>query len=139
MAKSKDLKQKLKAADRRRRQRLESAANQNRQVAFASPSKPKVDVVGMITIAILQHAEDATSGLQDVVASVALRSCLTGKSPSGEQSSLLWQSINAVAEQPGVSVYAFRKAVSQLLEVQKKHQDHENPSAFVAYLQLIAE
>ncbi|QDT09682.1 hypothetical protein [Planctomycetes bacterium K23_9] len=139
MAKSKGLKQKLKAADRRRRQRLaeSSAGKSPSDVGTQTPAAARVDVVDLVTAEILRLADITRDAGQDVVVLAALRGCLVGKTPSGHASEKLFQVITQVADRVEVSTHAFRAAVKQLIETQKKHQDPNDPGAFVEYLRFM--
>lgn len=106
--------------------------------SLAQPSV-KVDVVDAITARILQQAASVSGDCSDIAVVAALRGCLTGKAPSGDQSALLWRAVEELSAQPGVTTHAFRKAVNQLLSEQKKHRDTNDPSAFVAYLEFMAQ
>ena len=98
----------------------------------------KFDVIDAITQAILQHASQSKKKTHDAVVVAALRACLTLKEPSGEQSKSLWQSISAISSHPEVSANAFRKSVTKLLELQKTHQQLDDPGGFIDYLQFMA-
>jgi uncharacterized ParB-like nuclease family protein len=134
MAKTKDLKRRLKAADRRRRGRSNASSVQP-QVATAAVAK--FDVVDAITNAILKHATRSKAPVHDAAVVAALRGCMTHKCPSGNDSKELWQDISAISEHPDVSVSAFRKGVADLLQLQKTHQQLDDPGSFLGYLQFM--
>ncbi len=136
MAKRNSLKSKLKASDRRRRRRPTPVP----QAQLAHPSPPPVDVTGLVVDAIVGD-EKKTSQLQDAVVVAALRGCVNGNRPSGDEASILFSSLQQIAERTDVEMRDFRTAIKQLLDQSTQHRSlgpqQEAPNPFVNYLAML--
>ena len=131
MAKSKDLKSRLKASDRRRRRRPEQPAPRP-----STPPPASVDVTGLLVEAILIDrtvANDST-----VVA--ALRGCKVGSVPQHQDARRLYARFQEISEREDVPQRGFVAAIDQLMNLASRHvrgsDQVDNP--FVSYLALLA-
>ena len=148
MVKRKDLKQKLKAASRRRKQRVAVAANSgatgNRlaqsessgSVAGSPSSNASVDVMGLIIQAIVHHTNQAQDK-SDAMIVAALRSNLKGAQPTGESAKRLNSVLVEISKRDDVKVSAFRKAIDGLLNSAAEHHEAKQANAFGKYLRMI--
>ena len=146
MSKSKKLKQKLKASDRRRRRRAETSetSTARSEPSVKAPTQPSADVVGLVVDAILKHANKSPDPAIDLVVSAALRSSQKGTIPSGEQSSQLALAFIGIRDREEVSEWAFKSALKQLSQMQSEQQESQTADSkkpgdhFVQYLKLLA-
>lgn len=142
MARAKDLKQKLKAADRRRKRRP-AAANQGRSAvgSTSSASQPggslPVDVVGLVAQAILDVA-DRDSSITDATVVTALRCSVRLSEPSRGDAKTVLRALDVVAAQDFVPRRKFSKAAEQLIQMAVSHKASEaEPSPFLRYLSVL--
>lgn len=142
------LKQKLRAAERRRQRRQgESPPSANSSPsAHASATEvkkaldsPSPDVMGMVVQTILQHSSEEAADPRDAVVVAAMRSCLRATTPNGQDAKSLAEKLNAISTRPGVSMRAFRDALQQLLAVASANHDPRRADAFLGYLAVLAE
>ena len=139
MANRQDLKRKLRASDRRRRRRSVDTSDNVTATTNVQSASTNVDVCGLIVGTILDFADSCPGGTRDVVIIAALRGCLNSSTPSGEQSNLLYQRLDAIAGQGGVDMRSFRVGLSEVIDLAHRHQDSKNTQAFVRYLAVLAE
>lgn len=137
MAKREAIRQKLKAADRRR-QRRHSVASTPAASANESGSAP-IDVAGLVVAAILDHSHALGSAARDVIVVAALNSLLRGTTPSGDQSKLLATELEQVAQRNDVPTRAFRDTLQQILAMATSHRDPRSGDAFLRYLAMLSE
>lgn len=129
-----DLKRKLKAADRRRRRRPAKPA------VSAPAERPSAgaDATELITSAILSYVDDSSATVQDPAVVAALRSTLHGLVASGDQSGALCERFKQIAHRDDVDQRSYRVALKQLMDSAKEHQDPKDRQAFIRYLSLLS-
>ena len=137
MPKREALKQKLKAADRRRQRR--QVDFEPSPAAAISKGAARVDVAELIVRTILTHVSAGDGDARDVMVIAALNSSLRATTPSGDEAKRLAVKLNQIPSQPGVSMRAFREALQDLLSTASKHQDSRSGDAFLQYLSVLAE
>ncbi len=137
MVKREAVKQRLKAADRRRQRR--NIDSRPVSEAVTRTDKPRVDVVGLIANAILRHAESLGSEARDVIVIAALNSTLRASTPSGDDAKRLAEQFSAISSQSDVSMKAFREALQQLLSTANQHHDPRQADAFLRYLSILSD
>lgn len=129
MAKRKDLRSKLKAADRRRKRRPEATA------APVAPS-PTIDVTGLLIERIL---DDSETPRQDAVVLSALRAVLNQIPPNRPEPLELYQQILELQQREDVPARALRSAIEQLIAM-ANDQRQAGPGVanpFISYLSLM--
>ena len=132
MAKRKNLKQRLKASDRRRKRRGDSAGpNTTGESTVAATSS--VDVMGLLVQSVL-----SCKPARDSAVIAAIRACLRESTPNAEDAVTIANKLYDVREHEDVELSRFRSSLKQLSELASEHQDADNPLAFVAYLRLFA-
>ncbi|TWU49692.1 hypothetical protein [Rubripirellula reticaptiva] len=140
MAKNDNLKQKLKAADRRRSRRTASQADSSgAAIAFCdddSASTNSVDVTGLCVAEILKM--NGKQSFRDSEVITAMRSCLNAGTPSSSEAQLLSQRLNAIGKRDDVSEKRFRDALQSLVKSGLDHRNEDNDSAFVQFLAVLA-
>ena len=137
MAKRAAIRQKLKAADRRRQRRQAVAPASSASVN--QTGSPQVDVTGLVVTAILDHAHALGSSARDVIVVAALNSLLRGTTPSGDQSKLLATQLQQVAQQNEIPTRAFRETLQQILAMATSHRDPRSGDALLRYLAMLSE
>jgi hypothetical protein len=144
MAKRDTLREKLKAADRRRQRRSAESPAARGPELIASPSgspisAPRVDVVGLIVREILDHAESLGQEARDAIVIAALKASLNATTPSGPDARQLLQQLERIPSQSGVSLREFREAIQQLLSQATATPDSRRSNdAFLRYLVVVA-
>ena len=101
MPKRDAMKQRLRAADRRRKRRGDpSAASTASATATVSPPSdgPDAKAVDLIVSVLLDHAEELGGNSRDVIALAALRGTLRGSVPSGRDSMVLAERLNQLPQ-----------------------------------------
>ncbi|TWU59010.1 hypothetical protein Poly51_17950 [Rubripirellula tenax] len=140
MSKNDDLKRRLKAADRRRARRpLASASTANSAVAYGdedSSSTNRVDVTGLCIVEILKLDDKRTFRDSEVL--TAMRSCLTGGTPSSAEAQLLSQRFEAISQREDVSEREYRDALQGLVRNALNHRNQDDDSAFIQFLSVLA-
>jgi hypothetical protein len=136
MSKRESLKQRLKAADRRRQRRQGSTQP---AVETQHASSANVDVTGMVVEEILHFVESLDRGARDAMAVSAIHSALRSTTAQVEDARRLAERLNQIPERPGVSVRAYRDSLQELLGVAKSHQDPRSSDGFLRYLALMAQ
>ncbi len=137
MPKREALKQKLKAADRRRQRR--QVDTQPRPVVASPASTSRVDVAELIVRAILEHVAANRSDARDAMLIAAIKSSLRATVPSGDDAKRLAEKLNEIPAMPGVSIRAFREALQQLLSTANANHDPRSGDAFLRYLSVLSE
>ena len=140
MAKRQDLKRKLKSADRRRRRRAAQVGTPAGAPGISPPAQhasDSVDVSGLIVNTILRFHQEAGGKTHDAAVVAAVRGCLNASAPRGEQSARLHQHLEELSQQGDVETRSFRRALSDLMEMAKRHEDTQDPRAFLRYLALL--
>ena len=139
MAKSKNLKRSLKAADKRRRRRS-AAAVANPTLAPSRSTDERqgdsVDPVGLIVAEIVQHSSSVSDDNSDAMIVAALRACLKGSVPKGDRSRVLAERLRKTSAQ--ITERQFRDTLSNLLRTASEMQDAGQPCAFRDYMHVIA-
>ena len=126
------LKQKLKAADRRRKRRSPGTAEKD----FPTQRR-SIDVSGLIVSAILEHVHTSRSEVRDATVISAMRNCLKG-GPLGQPSLLMVERLERIGERTDVDPIAFRDALQQMLKLAYQFRDSKDSTAFVQYLGIVA-
>ena len=126
---NRDLKRRLRAADRRRQRRQVSGGDE------VMSSRRSVDVSGLIAAAILEYADSSGSEIRDATVVAAIRGCLTG---AGTGKQPLTERLAGIAQRTDVDRRAFRNAMQQLLDLARQYQDPKNSSAFIRYISILA-
>jgi hypothetical protein len=128
---SKDLKKKLKAADRRRQSRSAPVA--------PAPSKPtQVDAVGVVSDTIVSFASEHAETTDAIILSV-IRNILNGRDSSSELTAALKRSLDTAATTAGIATRAYRDALTKLQDLGKSHHTPDDRAAFVRYLSVLSE
>ena len=127
-----DLKKKLKAADRRRKRRS-AAPGENALPA----QRRRVDVSGLIALAILEHADSSKSEVRDAAVISTLRQCLKGGMMGNKTSQALYERLEQISLQTGVDRRDFRGALQQMLMLAQQCRDTKNSSAFIQYIGIL--
>ncbi|MFK8113008.1 MAG: hypothetical protein AB8B91_12440 [Rubripirellula sp.] len=130
----KNLKQKLKAADRRRRKR-DASVPASTPSPTAATSQP--DVASLVSRAILGFV-DGHQQATDTIVVAAIRSTLSGRAGSGELSAALMVKLEQILGREDVSTRAFRDALTQIQQMAADHKSEDDPLAFVHYLALLS-
>ncbi|NND99147.1 MAG: hypothetical protein HKN47_17660 [Pirellulaceae bacterium] len=143
MAKRNDLKQKLKAADRRRQRRMPQSGNSpavgpNATSRSAGPEMTGLpDVTGLIARALVKLGMTHRD-LVDSAAIAGLRGGLSSRRPTGSVSNAVFDEIQKISQRDDVTVRAVRGAIKDLLETASKHQSKgDDPKSFLNYLALL--
>ena len=148
MAGSKNLKLKLKAANRRRAKRAKAAGRTDsaEQTTSSSPTSPTaasnrqrgIDVVGKLCQVLLEDA-DLAENPRDQTAIRSLRRCLKTQEeePGPCESEDLVSRLRGVEQEEGVSHRSYRDAVGDLLELAQQHQTTTSPNSFLRYLSIL--
>jgi hypothetical protein len=136
MSKQDSLRQRLKAADRRRQRRQGFS-----QPAVATKHEPSAgaDVTGMVVEEILDYVDSLDRGARDAMVINAIHSLLRSTTAQGEDAKRLGERLNQIPDRPGVSFRAYRDALQHLLSTAKSHQDPRSSDAFLRYLALLAQ
>ena len=131
-----DLKSKLKAADRRRRNR--AAAVHPTKPLSSNPQSPPVDVAGLVVNVVLDAADDPSNDVRDRMVVSALRATMNGLASSGEVSGPLSERLEGLASQDGVTRRGLRDALSSLLKMASEQLNPKDSQSFIRYLTLMA-
>ena len=131
-----DLKKRLRAADRRRKQRSTGDSNISLTTSTATTVATKTDTVELIGRVILNFAEENPQ-VNDAIALTALRSCQVASTPHGDDAKLLFNRINQIAGRTDVDERAFIMAIRKVVMLATEHQDRKHPKAFLTYLMLL--
>lgn len=127
------LKQKLRAADRRRSRRPAPRIESTR-----TSERESIDVLELIASAILEYIDASDSEMRDGIVISAMRSSLKGGAATGKQSLPLCQRLERIAQRPEINQRSYRDALQQMLKLALEHQDPKNPTAFIHYLGVLA-
>ncbi|TWU07846.1 hypothetical protein [Stieleria varia] len=134
MAKRHDLKAKLKAADKRRRNRAVTS-RPNPPVPRQTPQR--IDVTGLFVDAILK-ASAGNHAIRDVDVTAALRNIVHLSDPKTAESQAVYRELTAVAvRNEAVTDRAIREAALELLEISKMQTDEKLPDSFLKYLAVL--
>ena len=136
MGKNDDLKQRLKAASRRRSRRLSGAATGISDAAMDSSSSNQVDAAGMVVSAILVADENLTLQDSDVIA--ALRACSNTGSTSTPPAQELLGRLKEIANRDDVSSRRFQDAIKNVLSTALSMRKADHNTAFLQYLSVLA-
>ena len=143
MARAKDLKQKLRAADRRRNRR--PFAQAQRPPAGSAPGVvvpssvpvPAVDVVGLMAQVILD-VSDRDLSITDASVVAALRCSIRLSEPSRDDTKKVLRALETVSGQESVPRRKFSAAAEQLITMAVSHQaSNSEPSPFLRYLSVL--
>lgn len=142
MARRDDLKKRLKAADRRRSRRQTSSTGDGATGDYASgtavsdsASGNSVDVTGLCVEEILKM--NGRRSFRDSEVISAMRSCLSGGSPSSSEAQLLKQRLTAIETRDDVTTRHFRDALETLLQSAADHRVADDDTAFVQFLSVV--
>ena len=117
---------------------METGSGPSQAAPTAAPPRPSVDVAGLITSAILEYVDKAPAEVRDASVVSAMRSCLKGTAPSGQDAAHLSSQLEKIPAQPGVELRSFRNELSSLLTLASEHHDPQHGGAFIRYLSVLA-
>ena len=137
MAKRETLKQRLKAADRRRHRRQADVRPQD--AVARTTATDRVDAADLIVRTILEGATGSRGEARDVMVVAAMNSALRGSTPSGDEAKRLAEALNQIPAEPGVSMRAFREALQQLLATASANHDPKRGDAFLGYVSMLSD
>lgn len=131
--KRENLKKKLKAADRRRRNRPSPVPH------APNPSATKqVDTLGLLSESIIEFC-DQHDGTNDAIVMSAIRSNLKRSEPRGELSAALSDRFDQLTQRDDVSMKSLRQALTKLQDLGSEHQDPKDRLALIRYLSMLSE
>lgn len=140
MTKPKNLKAKLKAADKRRKRRPQASA-ETALAQEAADGRPSVDAVGVLAEGVLRQADTrASSGganLRDSAVLSALKAMTQGTQPRSEEAMGVFDEMNSLLEEAGVSGSRRTVAAMEMLSLATTNQDPNVPDQFIRYLSMI--
>ncbi|MCC9599865.1 hypothetical protein LOC67_04760 [Stieleria sp. JC731] len=138
MSRSK-IKANLRAADRRRRRRLDEGSRSAPPVPASGKSEAvaPVDVAGLVIEAILS-VSDSRTPLRDNLVISLLRSLAKQDAPSNPAVLSLYEKVTGFLDGRKIGGKAAAAAAKELLGIAPSHTSEDSPDGFVQYLELIA-
>lgn len=139
MSKRDQLRQRLRATERRRAARISAAPADQNAVAADEDRAQSTDVMELVVAALLARLGNL-GATADAIALTALRAVKRGSLPQGADAAALCEQLESIAGREDVTPIRFRRAIDQLLELANQASVDGSPQGhFMEYLALLAD